>query len=63
MTSQLWRDHVNISYSLDIDFIHGDIHSRLCKKYATISLIVTPQAPGQWQYCLKTCEVVPMGMG
>ena len=32
MTRQLWRDHVNSAISLDIDFIHSDIHGRLCKK-------------------------------
>ena len=37
MTSQ-WPDNCDantwqvISNSLDIDFIHGDIHGRLCKK-------------------------------
>ena len=39
MTRQLWRDHVNndisISNSLDIDFIHGDIHGLSCKKDIT----------------------------
>ena len=29
---QLWRGHVNSDISLDIDFIHGDIHGRSCKK-------------------------------
>ena len=39
MTSQ-WPDNCDtitwqvISNSLDIDFIHGDIHGRSCKKYA-----------------------------
>ena len=32
MTRQLWRDHVNGDISsLDIDFIHGDIHEQSCK--------------------------------
>ena len=37
MTWQLWRDHM-ISNSLDIDFIHGDIHGRSYKKHTFISL-------------------------
>ena len=33
ITLQVWREHVNvISNSLGIDFIHGDIHGRSCKK-------------------------------
>ena len=32
MARQLWRDII-ISNSLDIDFIHSDIRSWLCKKY------------------------------
>ena len=32
MTRQLWRDHDNDDISsLDIDFIHGDIHDQSCK--------------------------------
>ena len=36
MTRELWRDHVNNGIDIyidDIDFIHGDIRGRLCKKY------------------------------
>ena len=34
MTRQSWCDHVNgVSNSLDIDFIHGDIHDRSSKGY------------------------------
>ena len=39
MTRQLWRDHVNSDInSLDIDFIHGNIHGRSCKKQLEYSL-------------------------
>ena len=31
MTRQLWRDYVISNYT-DVDFIHGDIHGRSCKK-------------------------------
>ena len=32
MARQLWRNNrQEIPNSLDIDFIHGDIHGRLCK--------------------------------
>ena len=37
ITRQFWCDHVNSDiYSLDIDFIHGDIHGRLRKTYPSL---------------------------
>ena len=42
MTSQ-WPDNCDaitwivISYSLDIDFIHGDMHGRSCKKFGKLT--------------------------
>ena len=33
MTRQLWHDpFMSVPNSLDIDFIHGDIHGRSCKE-------------------------------
>ena len=39
MARQLWRDQwITISNSLDIDFIHGDIHRRSCKKRSYVMI-------------------------
>ena len=35
---------IMISNELDIDFIHGDIHGRSCKKYVFQAYIATPTA-------------------
>ena len=41
-TWQLWREHVKSDILLD--FIHGDIHERSCKKDALL------QMPRSWHY-------------
>ena len=40
ISRQLWREHVTSDiYTLDIDFIHGDIHGRSCEEVHFILLV------------------------
>ena len=67
MTRQLWREHVKaISNSLDIDFIHGDIHGRSCKKtnYSTACYNMRIYNILYFyigMFCTDTCHKQPLG--
>ena len=60
MTRHLWHDHVNndIYNSLDIDFIHGDIHGRSCKNQILLVLLLLlsllKQNRDEWKAGIET---------
>ena len=51
---QLWYKHVKvISNSLDIDFIHGNIHGRSCSEYLFTDINFTNQKIGSINWFMK----------